>query len=80
MTLNAQPAQVALTRLDLAFAAFFRRVKAGAESQGFPALGLTIDLRASGSSAMATGSGSHQERIGDMVSWVVRHWRHGCAR
>ena len=57
MTLNAQPAQVALTRLDLAFAAFFRRVKAGAESQGFPALGLTIDLRASGSSAKAGLSG-----------------------
>lgn len=34
--LNAQSAQVTLKRLDLAFAAFFRRVKAGEKEPGFP--------------------------------------------
>ena len=34
--LNAQSAQVTLKRLDLAFAAFFRRVKEGAKEPGFP--------------------------------------------
>lgn len=34
--LNAQSEQVTLTRLDLAFQHFFRRVKSGAEKAGFP--------------------------------------------
>lgn len=34
--LNAQSAQVTLRRLDLAFHAFFRRVKAGEKEPGFP--------------------------------------------
>lgn len=34
--LNAQSAQVTLKRLDLAFAAFFRRVGEGADEPGFP--------------------------------------------
>jgi putative transposase len=34
--LNAQSAQVTLKRLDLAFAAFFRRVKEGEQEPGFP--------------------------------------------
>lgn len=36
LAVNAQSAQVTLKRLDKAFAAFFRRVKEGAEEPGFP--------------------------------------------
>ncbi len=36
LAVNAQSAQVTLKRLDLAFKAFFRRVKAGADEAGFP--------------------------------------------
>jgi putative transposase len=36
LALNAQSLQVTLKRLDLAFAAFFRRVKEGAQEPGFP--------------------------------------------
>lgn len=36
LALNAQSCQVTLKRLDLAYAAFFRRAKAGEEEPGFP--------------------------------------------
>ena len=57
--LNAQSSQVTLKRLDLAYQAFFRRVKSG-EEPGFRATSRSTVSVAGDTSIMATGSASLQ--------------------
>src|SRR3954452_9861444 len=71
--MNAQSLQVTLRRLDLAFRAFFRRVKAG-EEPGFPRYKGRAASRASASRATATASGSRRGPAGGTAGCGSRAW------
>jgi putative transposase len=60
--LNAQSSQVTLKRLDLAFAAFFRRVKAG-QTPGFRASKSSIGFQAGDTNRTATAFGSRPATV-----------------
>lgn len=70
LSVNAQSAQVTLKRLDLAFAAFFRRIKDGEKEPGFPRF-------KSKNRFPGFGFKTH----GDGFKFVPgENWKHGCLR